>query len=306
VLALWAPAALADETGGAPLDPPISDGSAASGGTSVPESQPTSTEEPPATSPNPGSDDTQPAGSESVGAGGGEPSGSGEPVEQVAAPPDRTADGETRSADSSPGGTGSPAGGGERSERSTEADAQRASGSPAGNAVTPAPQTALPISDGIGPPPASGGTGIVDLGPIAFGGAGIEAGLVALDTGGMQLLLASSLACRVISCYGGSAGSLASTALVSRLRDGARARSSASEASKLPPMPLLGAPGSPRGPFFSLLGGGGGAAAGFMLLGLVAVLAGWLVRRTDWTTAFRIPAAVWPPSAYIPPIESPG
>jgi hypothetical protein len=287
-----------------------------SGGTPEPDSQGTSTGETPATSPptDPGSSPA--TGSEPTG-GTGESNASGEPPQQGAVAdqrpqdkgpekgPDKALESETRSSDSTSVSSGSSAGG-ERSERSAGADGARAPSSAAGSSATLVSQdTGLPIVGGV-LPPASGPPGIADVGMLALGGAGVVPALLATDTGGMHLALSSPLSCSVVPCYGGSVGTLGSAVLASRLRDRAVGRGSVSEASELPLFPILGRPGQSRGPFFSLLGGGGGAPAGFMLFGLVAVLAGWLVRRIDWTTAFRIPAVAWPPSAYAPPIESPG
>jgi hypothetical protein len=56
----------------------------------------------------------------------------------------------------------------------------------------------------------------------------------------------------------------------------------------------VGAPGS---------GGGGAGGAGFVLTGLGAMFAAAVLR---WAKGLRLPTATWPPSAYVPPIESPG
>jgi hypothetical protein len=288
-----------------------------SGGTPQPDSQGTSTGEAPATSPPTDAQGSPPAtGSEPTG-GTGESNAPGAPLEQGGATdqrsqekgpekgPDKAPESETRS-DSTSVGSGSSAGG-ERSERSTAVDGPRAPSSTTGSSATlVSPDTGVPIVGGLVLPPASGPPGIADVGTLAVGGAGVVPGLLATDTGGMHLALSTPLGCSVIPCYGGSGGTLGSAVLASRLRDRVAGKDSVSEASERPLFPFLGRPGQPRGPFFSLLGGGGGATAGFMLFGLVAVLAGWLVRRIDWTTAFRIPAVAWPPSAYAPPIESPG
>lgn len=50
----------------------------------------------------------------------------------------------------------------------------------------------------------------------------------------------------------------------------------------------------------------GGAAAGLALAGMLAVLGAGLVLVRDRSRIFRTPTATWRPSAYVPPIESPG
>lgn len=305
---LWTPVVWAEEAAPVVVDTaPSSDGSGPSNGTPSSESQPSSTDSSTASEPA-GGGDSQPTGSESV-SGADEGMHPGSAVEQVAVPEtpaDKAAGGETRWADST-AGAGSASGGGDRFERSPEANGQRATGSAAGGPVAPVSQgTGLPIAGVLGTPPASGATGIADAGTIALGGAGVEPGVVAAETGGMQLLLASPLACGMIPCYGGSVGTFGSAVMARNLHERAATENSVSKATELPLISIPGSPGQPRGPFFSLLGGGGGTAAGFMLFSLVAVLAGWLVRRTDLTTAFRLPAAAWPPPVYVPPIESPG
>jgi hypothetical protein len=303
IVGLWAPMARADELG-APESAPPSDATPASDTTSTAETTPpvaeTQVVSPPAASDGSGS------GGPEQGGGSSEPPPGG----QAEAPPpdqrpqDSAAEGETRLGDSAPRGAGSAT----SVERSAETNAQRAPASPAGDVVAPAaPAAALPIAGSVaGSPPASGAEGISDLLPVALGGGGIGPGLAAIDTGGMSLLLASSLACRVIVCYGQSVGSLGSTTLATRLRGHGGAGRTASEASEVPVL-LVPGPGGPHdGAFFSLSGGGGGTGVGFTLLTLVALLAAWLVRQRDWTTALRILPAVFPPSAYVPPIESPG
>jgi len=53
------------------------------------------------------------------------------------------------------------------------------------------------------------------------------------------------------------------------------------------------------------MAGGGGAGTGFVLISLLAALAAAVTRR-DLTLELRIPTALWRPSGYFPPIESPG
>jgi hypothetical protein len=59
-------------------------------------------------------------------------------------------------------------------------------------------------------------------------------------------------------------------------------------------------------PSSSLQSSLGGAAAGLALAGMLAVLGGVFVLPRDRSRIFRLPTATWRPSAYVPPIESPG
>lgn len=280
-----------------------------SGGTSTPDSTSSS-----------GGEAYVPAPSESGGSTQSDPSnggaGSGDSTPQVEQPGNadqRTGDGaenEARTGDGVAAGSSPAAGATERAERSATADASRAPGlsssvSSGDSAASVSQGSALPIGAGPGLPPASGVTGSVDLAPGVLGGTSTAPGLLAIDTGGMKLLLASSFGCGPIPCYGKAAGRLASPALVSRIDNRPATESTVTEASGRRLFSVLGLPGIHRGPFFGLLGGGG-SAAGFILLTFLAVLAAWLVRRIDWTTPLRIPAAVWPPPVYLSPLESPG
>ena len=61
-----------------------------------------------------------------------------------------------------------------------------------------------------------------------------------------------------------------------------------------------------QNPFLNLLRGLGGADAALPLLILLAVLTASFALPNRRPNAFRMPAAVWTPPAYIPPIELPG
>jgi hypothetical protein len=139
---------------------------------------------------------------------------------------------------------------------------------------------------------------------VAITPAGTDIRGVNGETGGIALLPTGSLECGFL-CFGHSGGSLGA-ALPDELGRHSGVSNTTSQASEPPPIPIPGAPGPARGPFFSLFGGAGGGAMGFMLLSLVAVLASGLLRHPDLTTAFRLPTAMWRPSVYVPPLESPG
>jgi hypothetical protein len=186
-------------------------------------------------------------------------------------------------------------------QRPTEASAQHGSGP--GDTVTlvTSESAGSTASDAVGPQGPLTTSEIPDLISITPAGADIPG--AGVETGGIPLP-AGSLGC-VVLCDGTSRG-LFGSAFANQLGPHSGLDNTASMASEPPPLPVPGAPGSPRGPFFSLLGGPGGGSMGFALLSLVAVLAGALVRRPDWTTAFRLPAAMWRPPVYVPPLESPG
>jgi hypothetical protein len=72
-----------------------------------------------------------------------------------------------------------------------------------------------------------------------------------------------------------------------------------------------GLPGHPspvpsQNPFFSLLNSPGSADAGLVMLVLFAVLAASFTLQKQSFSALRMPADVWRPLAYVPPIELPG
>jgi hypothetical protein len=184
----------------------------------------------------------------------------------------------------------------------SEASTQRAAGSGDNLTLTISETFRIQANGGAGPGDPSSSTEIADLVAITPASGGTAGGGV--ETGGTPLLPAGSLGCGLV-CYGHSGGSFG-TDLSTGLGQHGGMHNTLSQASELPPLSIPGAPGSPRGPFFNLLGGAGGGAMGFMLLSLVAVLASALLRRPDWTTAFRLPAAMWRPLVYVPPLESPG
>jgi hypothetical protein len=186
-------------------------------------------------------------------------------------------------------------------QRPTEASAQHGSGS--GDTVTVVTFEAArhTVSDVVGLQGPLTTSEIPDVVSIAPAGADIPG--AGVETGGIPVP-AGSLGC-IVLCDGTSGG-LFGSGPPNQLGPHSGLDNTVSMASEPPPIPVPGAPGQPRGPFFNLLGGAGGGAIGFVLLSLVAVLAGILVRRPDWTTVFRLPTAMWQPSVYVPPLESPG
>jgi hypothetical protein len=141
-----------------------------------------------------------------------------------------------------------------------------------------------------------------DLVPIIANGFALN-GIPGIDTGGTTFVPASSLRC-AIACYGGTAD-VFRFALAPAIHEHAGRESTAPKASEPSPIPVPGAPGPTRGPFSTLLGGSSGAATGLLLLILASALGGTLARRPSFTTAFRVLTAIGP-SAYVPPLESPG
>jgi hypothetical protein len=127
--------------------------------------------------------------------------------------------------------------------------------------------------------------------------------LSAVNTGGIRLLLTSSLPCGQTVCSAGSAGLFAANVIVNRFRPRpARIRDSAPKLSSLDS--ITGSPIRPGGTFFGLMGGGGSGGIAITLLAFVAVAA-TMLQRASWTTRL-VPTATWRPSVYIPPLESPG
>jgi hypothetical protein len=82
-------------------------------------------------------------------------------------------------------------------------------------------------------------------------------------------------------------------------------RNGGGKAQELSPLGPPWAPGPLFGQIFNFFGGGGPGAP-LLLIGLAVLLVGSVMRIPDWTRAFRLPAASWRPSAYVPPLESPG
>jgi hypothetical protein len=308
MLGLFTPLALADETATLLESGSTSDGTAVSGGSSTSESTSSSGGE--AYAPPADSGGSTPSASSDTGAASGD---SAAQVEQPA-PTDQgsgdRATGDSRSGDGASAVSGPTGGGAERAERSPAADSRApaiATGQSAGDTAASVADDSAPFT-AAGPdlPPASGVTGSADLSSGLLGGANTAPGLLAIDTGGIKLLLASSSGCESIPCDGrAAAGSLGSPALASRVGNRAATASTVTEASERSLLSIIGLPGTQRGPFFGLFGGGGGAT-GFLLLTFLAVLAALLVRRIDWTTPLRLPAAAWPSPVYLSPLESPG
>jgi hypothetical protein len=208
------------------------------------------------------------------------------------------------------GGSGGPVGSSDTPSQS-EATGPREQGSQGGDGSAGATQgpglPAQPGSSGAvqypaGTDPATGWP--IGFSPVALGGGVLSASGGVLAGG---ILAVNGIGCGLGACYGRAAlGGLAGLSL-----DGARAKNRAeaqaraagnlAEASALPWSIVPGGPG-----FSSLFGGGGGGVATVMLFGFLAVLGAALRLALDGTAPLRIPAVTWRPSAYIPPIESPG
>ncbi len=117
--------------------------------------------------------------------------------------------------------------------------------------------------------------------------------------GGASGLLMRALSC---GCYVGSRGLMIGPGgASSRMHQSGEQPPDLAKASA----PTGPGSGGPTGHLFGVFGGGAGAAAGFVLLSAFAVLTGAL-RRRELTFDLQLPTARWWPSAYVPPIESPG
>jgi hypothetical protein len=293
-LAFWAPSARADETspgsamdtptlesGGAPqLDPP-------SGGSG--------SVDPPQDGGSGGTPDPQPQDG-----GGG---GASDPQ-----PQDGGSGGGGGSPDPLPQDSGSGGGGG-----SPDPLPQDSGSGGAGSADAQHEATVEVVSTLLSPPTEAGATPILD--PLNALGTPelIPTSAVMDDTfdifdlaagtefgdGGASGLLMHALSCR---CYTGSRGLMIGPgSSSSRLQERGEQPPDLAKASA----PTGPGSGGPTGHLFGVFGGGGGAAAGFVLLSAFAVLTAAL-RRRELTFDLQLPTARWWPSAYVPPIESPG
>ena len=345
-LSFWAPRARADETspdpssGGATVaDPNPSGGSDLPGGATGADStggsgEPSgrgSTGDPAGGGsngdPSGGGSTGEPAGGGSSGdpSGGGssgDPAGGGSTGEPSGGGSTDDPAGGGSSGDPSGGGsTGDPAGGGSSGDTSGGGS----SGDPAGGGSTGDPTGGGSSSDGpheVGAAAEStftlftqtltpSATAIADpLAPIAMPEllptSAVPddtfdifdmAAITTLGNGGATGLLLRPVSC---GCYVGARGLIGPGASDSGLQPGEQppdvARASA---------PTAPGTGGPTGHLFGVFGGSGGAAAGFVLLSIFAVLTAAL-RRRELTIDLRLPTARWWPSAYVPPIESPG
>jgi hypothetical protein len=122
-------------------------------------------------------------------------------------------------------------------------------------------------------------------------------------SGPTELLLTGSLGCGTF-CYGAAraAFGIASTSAATRA---STIRNAAAKASASSTVLLPGGPGKVPGQFFNLSGSGGGSGVALIFISLCALLGAKRIRPLDWTQ-LRLPTEMWPPSAYVPPIESPG
>lgn len=211
---------------------------------------------------------------------------------------DEGADSGIRPPDSASGNTGSTAGGGDHSSGATE---QETTALPAASNSLVTPNIA---SSPLVTPGPLATANLPTVVPIATGGADVDA-FAGMVTGGSRLLLASSLLCGALACSQGPAGLFSPSASVNELQKHHDVTAASSKASEPPSTPLPGGPGQVPRPSFGLPGPGGGSGLAFVLLSLMAVLATPLARAC-WTTGLRLPTATWRPSAYVPPIESPG
>jgi hypothetical protein len=189
--------------------------------------------------------------------------------------------------------TGSP-----RSDSGSPAsDGQRGSGAP--DATGTEPRADAPGSSG------AHGTDTTAPTPLPLDDVQVEESLNDL-TGGTTLTSASP-SCEQ-GCYAGSirlSGVLVRAASANRLEQRNRVIREA-KASGLSRIAVVRAPDRFNNPFFSLFGGGGGAPGAVLLVGLLAVLAATSLRAPEGMKAFLASTATWRPSAYVPPIESPG
>jgi hypothetical protein len=116
------------------------------------------------------------------------------------------------------------------------------------------------------------------------------------------LLLTQPLGCSRL-CYGPSASALGVPTL-SHPRTSPFEQAITRSTRRVPALLPIG-PGDGPGQFFNLFGGAGGSGAALVLLTIIALFGAKVVRALSWTK-LRLPTAVWPPSAYVPPLESPG
>jgi hypothetical protein len=122
--------------------------------------------------------------------------------------------------------------------------------------------------------------------------------------GGVPFPLSTSVGCGLF-CYGGAAaGVLAVATSPAQAQQSARDRVVAKAIDAAPSL-LPGGSGQGPGQSFNLFGGGGGGGVALMLLSLSALLGAKPVRALRWIQ-LRLPTEMWPPSAYVPPLESPG
>jgi hypothetical protein len=159
------------------------------------------------------------------------------------------------------------------------------------SAVTIDQGTSGPSSGGV-LPVAPGTPAVTDIFDTLTGGYGGET----------PFLLSNSLGCTLF-CYG-RVGALGVATSQAQAQQAARDHI-VSEAIKDAPTLLPGGTGQAPGQSFNIFGGAGGSSAALILLSLCALLAAMPMRSLSWTK-LRLPAEMWPPSAYVPPIESPG
>ena len=185
-----------------------------------------------------------------------------------------------------------------RSESGSSAtDGQRSAGSP--DAAGTEPRADAPGSSGPNRPDAAAAI------PLPLDDIQVEENLNGL-TGGTTLTSASP-SCEQ-GCYAGSvrlSGVLVRAASANRLEQRDRVIRE-TKASTLKRIEVARAPGRFNNPFFSLFGGGSGAPAAVLLIGFLALLAATSLRAPEGARAFLASTATWRPSAYVPPIESPG
>jgi hypothetical protein len=145
-----------------------------------------------------------------------------------------------------------------------------------------------PVTGSPGTPAAPAVTDIFDA---VTGGSGVAG-----------LLLAQPLGCSGL-CYS-AAGSALGVPSLSHPRTSPFEHAITRSTRRVPAL-LSIEPAEGPGHFFNLFGGAGGSGAALVLLTVIALFGAKVVRALSWTK-LRLPTAVWPPSAYVPPLESPG